>query len=133
MSNGREQRSQIDLLTVKILIALNGAAAIAVLHFTSTIIQTPELQGLVTVAAIATMFFVVGLVAAAHLTSFYRGASLHTDLAHQAKDDTDGKVRHSYLAHQWSRRGNWLQDVAIGAFAGGAASIPTWILITASW
>lgn len=132
MSNGREQRSQIDLLTVKVLITMNGAAAVAVLHFTSTIIQKPELHDLVVVAAIAILLFVVGLVSAAHLASFHRGASLHTDLAHQAEDGTDGKLRHSYLAHQWSKRGAWFQSIAIGAFASGATIIPLWILVSAN-
>ncbi len=131
MSNGSEQRSQIDLMTVKVLVALNGAAAVAVLHFTSTIIQKPELQGLVHSAAIAIVFFVVGLAATAHLTSLHRKVSLHADLAHQAEGDTDGKVRHSYLAHQWSKRVEWFRCIAIGAFGGGAAIIPLQILIFA--
>ncbi|MDE0242089.1 MAG: hypothetical protein OXQ84_18170 [bacterium] len=111
------------------LIALNGAAVVAVLHFTSTIIQKPELQGLVKIAAIAIVFFVVGLAAAAaHLMSFHRSPSLHTDLAHRTEDGTEGKVRHSYLAHQWSKRGEWSQRIANGAFAGGAVIVPLWIL-----
>ena len=116
------------------LIALNGAAAVAVLHFTSTIIQKPELQGLVNIAAISIVLFIFGLVFSAHLAAIHRDASLHTDLAHQAEDDEDVEIerveRHRYLAREWSRRAEWFRCLAIGAFAGGASFIPLWILIS---